>query len=451
MALVSGPEVGNVLAERSSELAKLVATQPDDAALVDEVFIRFLNRPSRADEVAAVRTMMDEIAVDHESLMAEVSAAEAKWAIERAAREEKRSNAISLARGRLAEAEATYEPKRQELLKQRADRIAAMMAALEKHLADPEAPLRRFEEAAMKAATWWVAMPKAVESRAKAETRVLEDGSVLVSGPLADDTTTFTAPLMLSKLSGIRLELLADASLPGRGPGRAPDGNVVINEITVEVYPTARPTEVRKVVLHRPQGDFSQDNLGVNLAIDGDLNAGRGWAVSPRTGQDHWAVFECKERLEFYEPMEVRLRIEQKYPGGKHAMGRFRVSVSDSPGEILLGVPARGAELAAIPRGNRSPAEIELLARIAAARDPELRKLEADLASAISPLPADPMVTQRLAELADAEKPVIDDPAIVRLRSDAAASAGQLSEKRLTAIQDLAWALINSPAFFFNH
>ncbi|MFM8579624.1 MAG: DUF1549 domain-containing protein, partial [Planctomycetaceae bacterium] len=66
MALVSGPEVGNVLAERSSELAKLVATQPDDAALVDEVFIRFLNRPSRADEVAAVRTMMDEIAVDHE-------------------------------------------------------------------------------------------------------------------------------------------------------------------------------------------------------------------------------------------------------------------------------------------------------------------------------------------------------------------------------------------------
>jgi len=46
---------------------------------------------------------------------------------------------------------------------------------------------------------------------------------------------------------------------------------------------------------------------------------------------------------------------------------------------------------------------------------------------------------------------VPDDPALVRLRADVATSAKQLADRRLTAIQDLAWALVNSPAFFFNH
>ena len=75
----------------------------------------------------------------------------------------------------------------------------------------------------------------------------------------------------------------------------------------------------------------------------------------------------------------------------------------------------------------------------------------ADLAAATMPLPADPKLTALAAELVDAEKPVADDPALVRLRSDVATSAKQLVDRRLTAIQDLAWALVNSPAFFFNH
>jgi hypothetical protein len=42
------------------------------------------------------------------------------------------------------------------------------------------------------------------------------------------------------------------------------------------------------------------------------------------------------------------------------------------------------------------------------------------------------------------------DPKLVQLRKDAAQSKTQLANLRLTGVQDLTWALINTPAFLFN-
>lgn len=70
----------------------------------------------------------------------------------------------------------------------------------------------------------------------------LADGSVLASGPLMDwwDYYQIAAETTLTGITGVRLEVLADPSLPTDGPGRQPDnGNFVLSEFGLSVAPVA--------------------------------------------------------------------------------------------------------------------------------------------------------------------------------------------------------------------
>ena len=82
--------------------------------------------------------------------------------------------------------------------------------------------------------------------------------------------------------------------------------------------------------------------------------------------------------------------------------------------------------------------------------DGELQKRLKAVAKEKKPLPEDPQVKKLKASLVMAQKPVVIEPKLVTLRRDVALSATQLKNRRLTMAQDVAWALINSPAFLFN-
>ena len=75
---------------------------------------------------------------------------------------------------------------------------------------------------------------------------------------------------------------------------------------------------------------------------------------------------------------------------------------------------------------------------------------QAELAEAQKPLPPDPKLEDIKARLARAEMPLPPDPKLVQYRRDLELSTQQLAHKRLIVAQDLAWALINNPAFLFN-
>jgi hypothetical protein len=91
------------------------------------------------------------------------------------------------------------------------------------------------------------------------------------------------------------------------------------------------------------------------------------------------------------------------------------------------------------------------LAAYWAETDPALSKLRLTHGLHQLPLPTDPGVLERRSALAKAEEPLRLDPQLVQLRQDTEQSKLLMANKRLTAVQDLAWALINNPAFLFNH
>jgi hypothetical protein len=77
--------------------------------------------------------------------------------------------------------------------------------------------------------------------------------------------------------------------------------------------------------------------------------------------------------------------------------------------------------------------------------------LEKALADAKKPRPEDPQLTQLKARLELVSKPLPMDPTLKSLRRAFELSSEQIKHSRLTAAQDVAWALINNPSFLFNH
>lgn len=87
-------------------------------------------------------------------------------------------------------------------------------------------------------ATWTVLVPLAYTSTAGATMARLGDDSLLVGpAPGGKDIYAVEAATSLTGITGIRLELLEDPSLPFSGPGYGNWGNAVIAELRVEVVP----------------------------------------------------------------------------------------------------------------------------------------------------------------------------------------------------------------------
>ena len=100
---------------------------------------------------------------------------------------------------------------------------------------------------------------------------------------------------------------------------------------------------------------------------------------------------------------------------------------------------------------KRTPEAVKTLTDHLKLTDADLLAKQAALAEANKPIPPDPQREAVKAKLAKAELPLTVDPVLALFRRDVELSRAQLQNKRLTAAQDLTWALINNPAFLFNH
>jgi hypothetical protein len=452
MALVSGPTIGEAIDDPRNGLATLVAQESDDQVLINRLFLRILNRPATDAEIAACARTVTVIARDHAQLVADLEKREAEVAPIRARQEREREEAIAAAKTELEAYEkeigprlAAEEKAHEALIVQRIKELKEYEGALPAHVAAWE----RSPEAAVE----WVPLGLKVVGAANGTTLTrLPDRSIIASGKTGVGTYTLTAETELKGITAIRFEVLTDEALPRKGPGRAKDGNFVLNEFEVRAAPRAKPGSAAKVALQNARADFSQTNFDVALAIDGNDNSPNlGWAVSPQGGSTHWAVFEPKQALGTEGGTVLTFVLTQLFRQGEYGIGRFRISVTTAKSAVGLSYPEEVAAILGTQAKERSEADRKSLLAFFSKASPELRKRTMALAEAQKPLPVDPKLKALRDKLAEVSQPVPIDPRLAQLRGDVAMSAKQLADQRLTAAQDIAWALINSPAFLFNH
>ena len=451
MALMSGPTVGEALSQAGNGIAQIVASQPDDAKLTDEMFMRILNRPATPKEVEAALAHLQELPIDNTNLIAEFAAYSKEIEPAIAAKEATRQGQITVAQTAYDAYWVTVKEKEE---KAEAD-YNAKLAAADKGLADHEAALPA------KLAAWelqqsgnlWNVLepgPMKVSNDAKIEKEA--DNVIFVSGTndafVTYDVVTETE---LKGITGFRLEALSDPRLGGMGPGRSQNGNFVLTELTIEVWPKGQPDKKQKLKLQSAKADFSQAMYDVATAIDGQTpNQSNGWAIHPEVGKNHTATFECAERIAIEGPVVIQFTMDQRYTDKTHTIGKFRWSATTALPPLLFGIPANITEIVKVPADQRNDAQKKTLLDFFRGEDGELKKLQAAQVEAKKPRPMDAMLAGLKAKLDEAKLPLPVDPKFARLQRAVQLSEGQLKDARLTAAQDLAWALINTSAFLFN-
>jgi hypothetical protein len=165
-----------------------------------------------------------------------------------------------------------------------------------------------------------------------AELKRQPDGSLLALGKTPErDSYTVTSPAPDFPLTGIRLEVLPDPSLPHQGPGRnAQNGNFHLSEFQLLLFEPGQD-QPRRLALTHPTADFEQDGWGIGRAVDG--NDQTAWGIHPEEGKAHRASFELQEPLRAAPGSTLVFTLRQLHGEG-HLLGRFRLSWTDSPGPI---------------------------------------------------------------------------------------------------------------------
>jgi hypothetical protein len=288
-----------------------------------------------------------------------------------------------------------------------AGEVSTLQAELAKYETALDAKLSDWES--RQAAPEFTALePADVQSSMNATFAKAPDHSIAVDGASAKGTYTITLNTDRSTITALRLELLADEKLPAGGPGRAGNGNLVLSELRATVAPKADPSKAVPLAFARTKADFSQSDYPVANAVDG--NAGSGWAVAPQIGKNHFGIFEIKEPPEFEGGMTLVVTLDQQHDDA-HTIGKFRLAVTSSPQPLNEpGLPANITEILAIAPEGRTVEQKSALSDHYHSRDAEWN----------------------------------------RLSNAVKAATEQQKNVRLTGAQDLAWALINSPAFLFN-
>ncbi len=174
---------------------------------------------------------------------------------------------------------------------------------------------------------WQVLAPTSLTSPVGSTFTLQDDGSFLVSGPEQEtDVYVFELLAPTTPLAALRLEALPDASLPKGGAGRSQNSNFCVTEVELELI-TGRKRRARPVPFETAFATRA-DSASARRAADGDPKSY--WVVHGSKGEPSVLVLPLKEPLSAGSGDGLRITIRQESQHGNHALGRFRLSTTES-------------------------------------------------------------------------------------------------------------------------
>lgn len=459
MAFLSGPAIADAIGAKDSDLARLVAAQPDDQKLVEEIYYRVLSRSPNPAEVEAAIALLKEIDADHQVLTGKLAKAEADWIPVKSQREIARYQAITKASTDLAAYQPEAAKKKAEAEAAQKGRIAAATKALADYDATAATKLTEWEKGLNLASFWtrWTPLaPSAAATNPQSGMKIAvePDGSLLASGPSKAVVYTVTIPVKTAAtLTGLQLEALPDERLPGYGPGLNANGNFVVSEFSASYVPEGgdakKPTALK---FKDAKTDHIQEGFDVKASINGQ--AGRdvkGWAVAGNERQPNWARYQFDKPLAIDEKGgTLTLTVQCQYSGGEYPLGKFKVWATNGANPLEAGLPHHVVAVLQSEPAQRSVEQQAALAAFFQGRDKDRHLLAYKLFAEKKPLAPDAKLLALEAAVKTAKLPIKEDPKLLEIRDNMAHSTQQAANRRLTAAQDLAWALVNSPSFLFN-
>jgi mono/diheme cytochrome c family protein len=248
-------------------------------------------------------------------------------------------------------------------------------------------------------AKWTVLQPSHYVSTGGATFKLLPDGSLLAGGKNPDaDSYELSASTDLTGITGVRLEVLSNASLPAGGPGRDAEGNFFLSDFEMQAAPADKPATAQKIAFKSSVADEAQSAAYGFENLTNDKPRPKGWSIDETDDKlvtTRRGVLIPDKPFGFAGGTVLSIRLKHNMAFSKCGIGRFRISLTSMPDpNLVVTVPAKlrkALDLAPSERTEKQAADLAAAYRTLApllqpVRDQKakLEKQDADLGIATS-------------------------------------------------------------------
>lgn len=248
--------------------------------------------------------------------------------------------------------------------------------------------------------------------------RLPDQGLVATGKATPKDTYSIVFHTSMTRITGLRLEVTQDGSLPRGGPGRGQDGSFVLSELVVEasprhdanarqaVSPTVAAKARKSIVFNGALAEREQPGFPVLHAIDN--NPKTGWAIGPSTANQHatrTAYFIAKDPFGFDNGTTIKVTLKQLH-GQKNTLGRFRLAWTDAGKQNIPRIPSEQVKkYLALQREQRTPEQQEAIQDYFRKVDETLSRAYAELEKVQAEKPAIPTTKAQALRAASKTRP----------------------------------------------